>query len=240
MNTHENLLNVPSPYGGSFFTTTTVPYGGMPNSPFTKVRQPETTSSKNLFYDKVVEQAKIIYNLNQQVARLKKMITPGDDFSENGQNKEVARPQLTASPQAGQETNITEIENPKILIYGHSALDKADIIRIVKDKLLVSYNISLHNKDIKVLVSDQKNELKNLAPVDKLKSGNYDFFMAGPHPHSIKGKNIKHSWKTFAELKRIPTEVFESYHKKISKELLLEFASMIGDTWFENELRQVA
>ena len=52
MNTHENLLNVPSPYGGSFFTTTTVPYGGMPNSPFTKVRQPETTSSKNLFYDK--------------------------------------------------------------------------------------------------------------------------------------------------------------------------------------------
>jgi hypothetical protein len=64
--------------------------------------------------------------------------------------------------------------------------------------------------------------------------------MAGPHPHSIKGKNIKHSWKTFLELKGVATGVFESYHKKISKELLQEFAAMVGDTLYENDLKQVA
>jgi hypothetical protein len=244
MNAQESLSDVFSPYGGSFFTTTTVNCWEMSGGHLAKVRQSEIVPSKNLFYNKVIEQAKIIYNLRQQVARLKKMAhqknsQKGPLYKDSPATQD-ALPQLSVQTMEEKTIVVDEQTTPKILIYGHSALAEDDIISIIKNKLLVSYNIELSDKDIKVMVSHQKTELKKVTPVDSLKSCNYDFFMAGPHPHSVKGKNIKHSWKTFVELKKIPTEVFESYHKEISKELLVEFASMIGDIWYENDLKQVA
>ena len=118
--------------------------------------------------------------------------------------------------------------NPKILIYGVSAINNIEITSLLKKKLSLYFNIELEDSDITLLTSDKKSDLKNISPVEALKSQRYDYLIIGPHPHSVKGKNIKHSWSRFLEVRGIQTLVFERYHKPLSKDWLRVLSNEIG------------
>ncbi len=120
---------------------------------------------------------------------------------------------------------------PRILVYGYSFLNSSGVVSVISKVLSDVYGIEILPSDIKVLVSNNSKKLKNNSPASSLKKGKYDYMIAGPHPHSVKGKNIKHQWDTFLSFRKIPTKVFELYNKALTKSYINELAHKIGNDW---------
>lgn len=122
-------------------------------------------------------------------------------------------------------------KRPRILVYGYSFLNSSGVVSVISNVLSDVYGIEILPSDIKVLVSNNSKKLKNNSPASSLQKGKYDYMIAGPHPHSVKGKNIKHQWNTFLSFRKIPTTVFELYNKALTKSYINELAHKIGKDW---------
>jgi len=225
-----------------YFSNTTLDHTysqGMSSLP---QRNKEVSSSIILLLNKITKQAKLIHKFQIENKKLKKLSqqeylafkTINEEI--NTQVKETKNKLREAQDQIPTQDktspDLSKRRNPKILIYGVSSINKMEIIQMIKNKLSVSYNIELKDSDFSVLISNKKSELKNTSPAEQLKSGMFDYLIVGPHPHSVKGKNIKHSWQLFLETKKIQTKAFEIYHKPLSKARVLVVANKIGEEWF--------
>jgi len=121
----------------------------------------------------------------------------------------------------------SEIENFKIVVYGHSKIKEKEIIKIVQKYFKENCNVDLRKSDIKALVSNEKKNLKKITPVKMLLSNRYKYLIAGPHPHSVQGKDLNLSWAKFLEKNNIETKVFDAKNKILTKRHLLDYLDEI-------------
>ena len=186
--------------------------------------------------DIIMEQSVAIKVLNREMSKL--IAKTGELEKNNKSNTTIETPKVTISPthkitDKGNSANNKEL---KILIYGITKLTQQEIFDTIQNKLQVGYNIHVKKSDIEIITEHDTDKLKNISPVDKLKSDKYDYLIVGPHPHSVKGKNLKHNWATFLKNRNIKTEAFEGYRKPVSKEDIVNIADKIGRDNFRPQL----
>jgi hypothetical protein len=132
----------------------------------------------------------------------------------------------------GKNDDVVVSSSPRIIIYGISKLEKNEIFKILYERLLVSFNIKIKKSDVTIITSNTMDELRKMSPAESLKTGKYDYIIVAPHPHSVKGKNIKHNWERFLSIRNIRTKVLDNHKKPLSKELLNSYALEIGHDLF--------
>jgi len=232
--------------GQQYRTSTTIDYNIVNKDDLHKGKNDKAPSTTSFYSTKISNQAKRISSLKTQLDNIKtlsaqeylafKKVNRDLHIQLKAERNISKLSQIDIPLQESNDLALSAVKGPQILIYGTGAIDQTEMIKIIKNKLSISYNIQSKNSDYKVIISDKKNGLKNITPVDSLKSMKYDFIIVGPHPHSIKGKNLKHSWSTFLKLKKINTVALESYKNRLSKEQILVFANEIGEKWFNKEM----
>jgi arsenate reductase-like glutaredoxin family protein len=170
----------------------------------------------------IKEQGMAIKILNDEISRI---------YAKAHKDKNQSTDTVSAIKQAPKlkivKKGITS-KAPKILVFGVTKLSKLEMLDIIQNRLLNSYNIHIKKSDVIFMTADNKDKLRKESPVEKLKAGNYDYLIVGPQPHSVKGKNAKYNWTTFLKNKEIETEAFEEYTKPLSKTDLLKVCDRIG------------
>lgn len=187
------------------------------------------TELKNI----IDEQSIALKFLNKEVERLLTLVFEGvtEPYIKD---KQVA--DSNTSLQNSVSENIETNPSPTILIYGISKLQKNDILKILNERFKVSFNIELTKSNVTIMTSNTMDELKNYPIVDSLKTEKYDYLIVAPHPHSIKGKNIKHSWERFLSIRKIETKVLENHVKPLSRDLLNKYILKIGTECMEKNV----
>jgi SepF-like predicted cell division protein (DUF552 family) len=176
----------------------------------------------------IKEQSFALKVLNEEISKVLMRTHPGKVTDEDKKGIKITMVPQTNTVEESEKT----VPAPKILVYGVTKLNDEVVFDIVRNRLKVSYNITLKRSDITFMTSDDKDKLKSKSPVENLKTGKYDYFIAGPHPHSIKGKNLKHSWPVFMQNRKLSTKTFTDHKKPLSMEYFLNIADTIGKEFF--------
>src|SRR5690606_33481419 len=93
-------------------------------------------------------------------------------------------------------------QNFKILIFGETKMKMPDIYDIFNSKFIRAFEDELSKKciDARLLSYDK---IKNSNLVNKIKRDKYDYIIVGPHPHSIRGKDINQTFTSFVSESRL-------------------------------------
>ena len=183
----------------------------------------------------IAEQSFAIDILHKEISKLTEKIQNLEN--ENYELKKEQDSKLRSLTQINpQEIKRVSTNSPKILIYGVIKQRKAELFDTLQNRLNTGYNIHIKKSDVVFLTDHDSDKLKHFSPVERLKSEKYDYLVVGPHPHSVKGKNSKHSWSTFLKNRGVKTEAFEEYNKPLSKDDILNIANKIGENNFQPEL----
>lgn len=192
----------------------------------------ETKELQNIrsFINKLEKEAK---DRNHQIDRLNKvkMISGSDEDQDLPQTSyEIEERDCSESDLIASE--VISCQTPNIIVFGHSILDDQIIFSTIKEQFLSS-GVMLKKKDITILTADKKSNLKNSPIADMIRSRKYDYLMVGPHPHSLKGKHLKHSWEKFMEINAINTKVYDTLHMNLSKDKIESYAKIMAIDWLE-------
>jgi hypothetical protein len=190
------------------------------------------SSTINMLNSVINEQTTALRILNEEMSKMMARIRELEDMQAAHLTNKTPRIEMKVVHVEEQKKKQDVAPGPKILIYGITKMRRVEMLDIIQNRLLNSYNIHVKKGDVVFMTADNKDTLKNESPVNNLKSGNYDYMIVGPQPHSIKGKNLKHTWTQFLSYRKIDTTVFEGYKKPISKEDLLRICDKIGKDLF--------
>lgn len=122
------------------------------------------------------------------------------------------------------------IQDLRILVFGESKLKYLEIREIFSEAFNAKFGEELNKKAVEARFLSYE-EVKNSNVVKRIESGKYDYILAGPHDHSVKGKNIKIDFKNFCKQRNINSHVTESKSDPLNFEGLRQYANWLMDDW---------
>jgi tellurite resistance protein len=127
---------------------------------------------------------------------------------------------------------IGHVKKPRIFLLGQFNQDENYIIDLITS-VFRKYNIELDDKTVKTCTGDYKKVKKTFSNYNQaLQNGSFDYFLYGPHPHHLNGKNNEQTWEEY--LKSTSTLVKGDYDKPLSKEQIKKFSQQFAKHWISN------
>lgn len=124
-----------------------------------------------------------------------------------------------------------DLPKVNILIFGDCKLNRKEIFSIFNSACHEKFGVSLPKKYIHICALDYT-KTKNSGISKSFINNRYDLIIIGPHPHSIKDKNVKVDFREMKELYSLKANVSEKCHKPLSK----DFLSAKAEQFFDNLL----
>ena len=137
---------------------------------------------------------------------------------------------ISAASVTSQNNNLPKL---KILVFGDCKLNRKEIFQLFNSACLEKFGVSLPKKSLHICALDY-NQTKNFGVSKNFKSNRYDLIIIGPHPHSIKNKNLKEDFNKLKEQYNLKAKVNEKCDKPLSK----EFLSAKAEQFFDNLLKK--
>ena len=121
------------------------------------------------------------------------------------------------------------VKKPRIFLLGQFNQDERYITDLIT-KTFSKYDVELDIKSIKTCTGDFKKVMKSFSNYKQsVQDGVFDYFLYGPHPHHLNGKNKEESWEEY--LKDTSTMIKGDYNKPLSKEQITKFSKMFAEQW---------
>jgi len=139
---------------------------------------------------------------------------------------------IKTTPIFSQKNNLPKVN---ILLFGDCKLNRKEIFRLFNSACLEKFGVSLPKKSLHTCALDY-NETKNFGVSKSFKSNRYDLIIIGPHPHSIKNKNVKEDFRKLKEQYNLKAKVSEKCDKPLSKEFLSAKAEQFFDDLLKKNL----
>jgi hypothetical protein len=119
----------------------------------------------------------------------------------------------------------------RILVIGEVASTNEDILTHITEAFKEN-DLEIKTKNIKLLTQYDTISKEYPSVRQSVENGEYDYFIYGPHPHSLKGKSEETSWENY--LKDTNTKIRGNYYGPVSLTQLKSYSKEFANDWIQN------
>lgn len=192
--------------------------------------------SVNELQDKLQEYEKSLnekeYELKEREQELLQIKQDFTDYQEESNENFESYVMQLRDITLGIDSNTDEdiIQKLKILVFGESNLTSNQIYEIFNQEFIRVFGEDLSKKCINAKYLDY-DRVKNSNIVNQIKGNKYDYIIAGPHPHSMRSKDIKQTITSLGKERGLKSKIHEFHESSLSRDYLKELAETIIKDW---------